>query len=151
MSCRPSETALGWALPWAAGESLLWHLEHLFPPFSMGLCRAGSHILTRCLCGVLPYLKHTFPWVTPSWLQGLAVPCSGAIGAGCMQHGAASAFPRRGPCSPSTSTSPDTQCNDFQSESPFGDTEIKILILVAPRHVKALPLPGQALPSRACG
>lgn len=49
-----------------------------------------------CLCNVLPLLIYVFPEVPPFWLLGPAMPRGGAVGAGCVQHGAASASPHRG-------------------------------------------------------
>lgn len=39
-------------------------------------------------------LPQAAPEVLPSWLQGLAMPCGGAVGAGQDWHGAALALPR---------------------------------------------------------
>jgi len=74
-------------LPWAAGEPLIQHLEHLLPCFLLRpWCSQGSHtsfflsflICSSLLGSVLPFLKHLFPEVPPAWLRVSAVPCGGS-------------------------------------------------------------------------
>ena len=58
----------------AAGESLLWHLEHVVPSFftDLGVCRVVSPILTplshNCCAAFFPLLKYVIT-VAPPWAQ----------------------------------------------------------------------------------
>lgn len=101
--------------PWAAGKYLLHHgLLHGLQDnlcsctcsilchsicSDLSICRAVSHTISphsSLPCSILNLSQICFSEELPFWLLGLAMPCSGAVGAGCVRHGVAPASPHRG-------------------------------------------------------
>ena len=100
LHCGPLWAAGGkpaspWSSPWAAGEPLLWSLEHLLPllchwPWCLQSCFFYIFSLLSPLAVLFPILKYVITEVLPPLLMGLALASSRSIlelaGTGFIGH-----------------------------------------------------------------
>jgi len=90
--------------PWAVGEFLLWHLDHLLlplpPPCSQGCFSHSPLTVGQGFSLTHPGSPQALPWQ----LRGWAVPCGGAVGAGqnqpCLARGSPGHPSQRNPPQP---------------------------------------------------